>query len=41
MLSAETISALIQLSQWTSPGLSLFYIIVGALAGKGSNHLRG
>ena len=41
MLSAEIISALIQLSQWTNPGLNhLFYFIVGALAGKESSHLK-
>jgi hypothetical protein len=42
MLSAEIISALIKLSQWTNPGLNcLFYFIVGALEGKESSHLQG
>ena len=41
MQSAEIISALIELSLWTNPGLKSFILfIVGVLAGKGSNHLR-
>ena len=41
MLSAEIISALIKcINDWIKPGLNR-YLIVGAVDGKESSHLRG
>jgi hypothetical protein len=42
MLSAEIISTLIKRSYWIKPGLNrLNYVIMGALDGKESSHLKG